>query len=311
MNVYRIKLKPQTRWRSPWHADTLTGMLYGTAANYFGEDFLTSRIISPALSGVPPFVLSDAFPEELLPIPLSVRSENWPDEARRKVKKSRWLTQLAFGKVQRGGELEATELLEDASAHTVNHIHVTLDRLSDRAEDQSLQNAEETFSATSYLSVYARIEPGFVKIASELFRSLSLTGFGADVSTGAGQFEVLSEFEPFNQLDDVNQASGAVILSTFQPSRTDPTDGVWDVFTKYGKIGPSFGLASVFKRPFIMLRPGTCFKASPPRPYYGRVIPMCEFADTETIDKLQKDGINLVHPAFGLSVPIKFKGGKL
>ena len=110
------------------------------------------------------------------------------------------------------------------------------------------------------MTVYARVEAGFAELFWRLVQELAHWGFGSDRSAGKGQFRLDSQLEPANDLDAPAEADGCVVLSTFQPAATDPTDGAWEAFTKYGKLGPDFGLENVFKRPMIVFRPGACFR---------------------------------------------------
>ncbi|MGO9597043.1 MAG: hypothetical protein ACLP7Q_03385 [Isosphaeraceae bacterium] len=101
---------------------------------------------------------------------------------------------------------------------------------------------------------------------------LATDGFGADRSAGKGQFHVEGEPEPADFLDRVEVPNGLLVLSTFQPDAGDPTDGAWDAFTKYGKLGPEFGLENVFKRPLVLRKPGACFLLPKARPWLGRAV---------------------------------------
>ena len=76
---------------------------------------------------------------------------------------------------------------------------------------------------------------------------------------------------------------------------------------KYGKLGPDFGVRSVFKRPQFMLRPGACFRQPPPLPEWaGRLIPSEHLIPAATLDELRDRGIHPVQPAFALAVPMKW-----
>lgn len=92
--------------------------------------------------------------------------------------------------------------------------------------------------------------------------------------------------------------------STFQPGVDDPTEGVWETFTKFGKLGPDFGTENVFKRPLVMLRPGACF--SPPvnsASVVGRAIPMTELLAQAEVNAFSNQSYTIIHYAFGLAVP--------
>ena len=164
-----------------------------------------------------------------------------------------------------------------------------------------------------YLSLYFRILDPDRQAAGDLLLDLlyelSLTGFGADTSTGRGQFDIPDDPEPMPELDtqpsDTSAEANAVIcLSTFQPGPTDPADGYWDAFPKFGKLGPE--LASLAgdhrKNTLILFKPGSCFRTDPNRPFMGHAITMQQLLPQHAADALDQQGINLIHPAFALGV---------
>jgi len=153
------------------------------------------------------------------------------------------------------------------------------------------------------LSLHVRVADGFADRLLALFRELEQTGYGADNSIGKGQFELVSEPQPQPELDSVPNANGVFALSTFQPGPADPTDGYWESFTKYGKLGSDFGIENVFKRPMIMIRPGACFRAASSRGWIGRAIPMDELLAPDAAATLSDRGCSVLQLAFGLSVP--------
>jgi len=310
MKVYRIKLRPLSAWRTPWQADTLAGLLCSTMARTQGAEALRREVLEPCLRGEPPFVLSDAFPGDLLPLPEIVRLQRWSDDSLRQVKRARWLKTDAFRQAQRGENVAVGDLLADDVLKPSTHLHNTLDRLTDTTGAQgSLYPREETvlIESQSYLSVYARVEEGFLDTLFVLFRALSDVGFGADVSTGKGQFEVeATGFEPVDWLDEVTEVNGVIALSTFQPNESDPTEGFWEAFAKFGKVGPDFGLKNVFKRPLVMLRAGACLFTPERKAILGRAIDMEGILSDSNCHRLRGAGVALVHLAYGLAVPAHF-----
>ncbi len=162
----------------------------------------------------------------------------------------------------------------------------------------------------SCLTIYSRVEPEFVGLFWRLVQELAHWGFGSDRSAGKGQFRLDSQLEPADELDAPADADGCVVLSTFQPAAGDPTEGAWDAFTKYGKLGPDFGLENVFKRPMVVFRPGACFRDQAPCGWMGRAIPMHELLAEDVVDHLNGRGASVVHWAFGLCVPLIWPNGE-
>jgi CRISPR type III-A-associated RAMP protein Csm4 len=260
-------------------------------------------------------VLSDAFPFNYFPIPETVRLS--VNAQSKKSKRARWLNQSSFMNAQRGESLSEDDFLTDDLVLSSTHIHNTLSRSNDATDSAGgLFATTDYFGATSidgddfFFSVYARIEEEYVTRLSELFRLLSEIGFGADTSTGKGQFEVISDFEQTFWIDsDLEGSDGVVVLSTFQPAETDSVVGVWESFVKFAKIGPDFGLESVFKRPLLLFKPGACFKTQVKNGFVGRCVPMDDLLGEIESNQLRRSSLEVNQLCFGLSVPHAWSNG--
>jgi len=309
VKLLQFKLRPLSAWRTAWQADTLTGLLCWTAARLGERDLLEDGITAPAQRGKPPFVLSDAFPGDLLPVPIIAQLQPWPDEQRKLVKRARWLTKESFIRARSHGSFRVEDLLPDRAFVGKDRLRNTLDRATQGTPERGgLWPSSETWLSREepYLSVYARVTDEFAPTLVRLTRELAATGFGADTTAGLGQFELLGEPETAAWLDEsLVTINGCASLSTFQPAAADPTDGFWESFVKFGKLGPDFGLENeqIFKRPLLMLRPGACFSTSTPRPYLGRAIPMDELLPEGVAAIIRAQQRQVVHFAFGLAVP--------
>ncbi len=316
MTLYRLRLEPLSPWLTPWQADTLAGMLCWACARTEGSDVLRQEILDPARRGEPTFVLSDAFPGDLLPLPLALRLQDFPDQPHKKMKQARWLGAQAFQRCQQGARLAASDLLPEESLGYHTQVRNTLSRTSDMtgATDSLFARTETALKsqplgaqANAFLSVYTRIASGFEERFMSLFDELAKVGFGEDATVGKGQFSILSPgLEPAGWLDEAGAGGDvAVSLSTFQPGPQDPTDGLWESFIKYGKLGPDFGLKNVFKRPLVMFRPGACLRQVGGRPIIGRAIPMDQVLSIEVCQDLRSRGTDVLHLAYGLAVPAR------
>ena len=127
--------------------------------------------------------------------------------------------------------------------------------------------------AGDHLTILARAsDEGGLGTLVEALELLGRTGYGADASVGHGGFELAEDPAPVAHLDDVPDADGFTALSTFQPAATDPAEGYWRVFVKYGKLAPEFHASAVFKRPQVMVEAGALLfaPAIPPSHSTGR-----------------------------------------
>jgi CRISPR-associated protein Csm4 len=314
MDLYRFRLIPESPWRTPWQADTLSGLLCWMCARTVGDDVLRQRLIEPAMAGQPPFVLSDAFPGDRLPLPAAVRTLDVPAELRKPLKRARWLLPDSFRQLQAGTVPGTGAMLRDTGTLEYTQLRNTIGRASNTTSNGGgLFPTEESVlkKGIRHLTVYARIVPEFRELFERLLQELAQWGFGSDRTAGKGHFHLDGGLEPAPELDEPADADACVVLSTFQPACGDPTDGAWEAFTKYGKLGPDFGLENVFKKPLIVLRPGASFRVSAPRGWLGRAIPMHELLAQDVVSHLQGIGANVIHWAFGLCVPLRWPQGEV
>jgi CRISPR-associated protein Csm4 len=318
VKLQRLIICPRSPWRTPWQADTLTGALCSVAARVYGADFLRQRLIEPMLAGSPPFVFSDAFPGDLLPLPVVARLAKLPSDADRKTtKRARWLSRedfLALRAMDDGADVPWNRVLTDSAVFCDETTrHNTLARDSDASLEQGgLFSRPDTQLRTGQnghagLTLYFRAaDEAAADLLFDLLHELALVGFGADVATGRGQFDIPGAPEPADDLAaSPPDANGVIVLSTFQPAPGDPADGLWEAFPKFGKLGPDLGLADVRKHTLIMFRPGACFHADPTLTFLGRALPMDDVLPAQSAAQLRAREIEIIHPAFGLAVPAR------
>ncbi len=273
MRLYRLRIRPTSPWRTPWQSDTLFGMLCWAAARTEGDEYVRQRIVEPTLEGRPPFVLSDAFPDGLMPLPPWLRLRRWTGEQRPAVRRARFLSIDDFERTRRGEIPPFEAMLADTYFRRERRMHSGAAAELYATEDMDLVQGDGS------LWIYFRVAPEFAERLMGLFETMSESGFGADVSSGRGQFEVVGEAEPASFLDSPPaDTNGLIVLSTFQPAAGEATTGLWESFTKFGKLGPDFGLQDELaqKRGLVLLRAGACFLTERFRPVVGRAIPMSE-----------------------------------
>jgi CRISPR-associated protein Csm4 len=320
MDLFRIKLRPGSPWRTPWQADTIFGLLCWARARQSAAQ-VDAEIIEPSLAGKPPFVVSDAFPAGWMPAPVILRDPLRIEHYRRRytpqrsavvkrVRKTRWLTDSGFIALQN----DAFPPMDDFASHdpirSFGEINNQIGRDSNTTSSGGQLFVSDSWTlrdAAEELTVYVRTTDSYREQLALLFKEMSLRGFGADVSVGKGEFDLLSGLEPWPVLDAVDQPDASIVLSTFQPASTDPIQGYWESIIKHGKLGPDFGLDNVFKRPMVLLRPGAVFTSV--RRILGRAIPMAEYLAPDVVQNLGSQQIRVIHPAFGLAVPAKIAFG--
>jgi len=153
-------------------------------------------------------------------------------------------------------------------------VQSAIDREGGSAADGQLFeiDTEHLHRDFSFLSVYVRTEQNLKEVAACL-RALGLTGFGKKSSTGLGAFDLLDGTERCEWLDNVPGANAFVTLSHFVPAADDPIAGRWRVHVTFPKFHAN-AVSNVFKGSILMLAPGSIFRASRPRSWYGSMIPL-------------------------------------
>ncbi len=277
MKSARFRLRPLSAWGTPWQADTLFGALCWELARTAGESAL-QRLLQHFRQGPPPFLLSDAFPADLLPRPLCAQ----PDRAAAEVpiesewRQARFVTREQFVAIRHGQHFPV-ELPRQEWWLTLRPLHAFVPRnggdpVSFRTEEYTWR--PEVPDAERFFSLYARADEEWQERLGVLLRSLGRSGFGKRSTTGRGAFELVGQAEPCEWLEPLPFENAFVSLSHFVPDESDPADGWWDTLVKYPKLGSERGgSASPFKGRLVMLRPGSCFRpAGRPRRWYGRIL---------------------------------------
>jgi CRISPR-associated protein Csm4 len=97
-------------------------------------------------------------------------------------------------------------------------------------------------------------------------------GFGKKKSSGFGAFKILEPLRDFTDFKEPETSNGFITLGNYLPSENDGvSDYFYEILVKYGKLGEKLSLsANPFKRPFIMLTPGSVFLTDKRSDYYGR-----------------------------------------
>ena len=278
-NDYRITIKPAGSIGTPWQSDTVFGHLVWLVAMKEGNDAAQS-FLEPFLDGDPPFILSDGFPGECLPVPMVdyggtvSHAHSFEEYVRfKKTKKAQFITTDSFTQARKDKNLRSGFINEPYS--TVEILHASLNRNTNSTGDGGqLFSTHETFLEKIHktFSVYTRCKQGEDIMIRDLFGRLSMTGYGRDKSTGTGAFDIES-IEPFDGFSPIDGSDGFISLSSFVPAENDPTDGRWRMRIKRGFLGEQAGSGNPFKRPLIQFEPGAVFKTeTEPKPWYGRIV---------------------------------------
>lgn len=135
----------------------------------------------------------------------------------------------------------------------------------------------------------------------ENIRSVFSEGYGKRKSTGKGVFEVDEwKEESSNAVLTGENGSRVLFLSHFSPAANDPTEGMYEVFVKYGKLSEERSLAgggNFYKKPLLFIKEGATFMLSKretpcvSRPYFGRMF--CNVCADEAVGS-ERSGLDSV-----------------
>ncbi len=296
MNLYRIKIYPGSGIMSPWHSDTIMGSLCWSILHEYGSGEL-EHFIADCRKGEHPFVVSNCFPEDLLPKPLAgglipdkqrTKSEALQELSEKELFNNTGLVDLSEFNALTGSKSIRISRKEDRE-YVVGVMHNTISRLNNISHHYE---QEETYYKAEYLSLYARIMPGREEKFVNALKAMALRGFGRRVSIGKGTFRV-GEMELFSHFKNAEKPNSVVMLSNYVPCADDPVCGYYDAFVKYGKLGYLYShLPNPHKKPVLMLRPGAVFWTDKPAGVYGRII-----------DGISAEKKEVVHFGCSLAIP--------
>lgn len=290
MKSYRVDITPRSPWGTPLHADSLFGHLCWALVYTQGELAL-QNFLKEFETATFPLILSNGFPKGYLPrpvFPVTTKSQERQEaQDRKKLKrvsllKEEWLLNARDGlseeKIQSALLDDREQLGEQDPWQEELGYHNTIDRRTNTVRDEGgfFQSLDLHFRGLQ-LTVYVKTDYFSETALHELFDVVAKSGFGRDKSAGLGAFHFA--LSPFN-FPSLPGANAFLALSNFVPSPHDPTEGYYELMTKFGKLGGDYAVGSAsnggkhnpFKKPLIMLRSGSVFYDACVREWYGRLV---------------------------------------
>ena len=277
MQVYRYKIKPLSAFATPMRSDTLYGQLLCAAAELDGETGV-SALIQAYTDRQPPFILGSALPAGMLPMPVlsGIKRAQFKSLAGKDMftklsehKKFRKQSYIAIADwIDVAGQMSSLKLFQHHLGKEVVDItvkklkssrtmHNSIDRNSNRVIEGGLYSEEANYYAADYCyDLYVKTADR--NCFEKLFKHVATTGFGADASTGKGQFSFAID-DSFDNAMFNHQGNAEMNLSVCMASETDQFAGTWNLFTKLGKVWNGFGENNPFKKPFIAFTEGSVF----------------------------------------------------
>ena len=308
MKTYRIKIILKSSLITYLQADTLFGHIMWAIRYIKGNKFLEELL--EEYSKTPSFLISDGFKSGYLPRPIVApidtqalqeiikAKKNLKDDKKelvnalieiKELKKVRQIPFSIYEKLSQNYNEEGlyTYLLKDAEnilglkkeEEEALITHNTINRVTNSVLEEGgfFQQTERFYKKGYSFDIYIKVLNSSFSMEDikEALEYISQTGFGKDKSTGKGYFQI----ESLDTVDlDRFKGNAVMSLSTFIPSGDELKEGYYEVFTKFGKLGGDYAMASKdvyynpFKKPLIMMKPGSTFYCDSIKPYFGSLI---------------------------------------
>ena len=300
--TYLWKIKPLTSYMTPWQSDTIYGhLLWGVALN-FGEDEI-KKTLEEFKKGNPPFIVSDGFVDNRLPIiskrviksdeieELAFQSKESIIEMATKIKRLKKVSYVSFEIFNklRKKDIDILDLVdeiveeEESKIIPVENLHNRIDRISGSTGENSIFSMKEIFSEEN-IYIYFKVREDYpIEKIKKLLKFVEDNGFGKKISIGKGAFESI-RFEKYDGFGEI-RGNGFITLSNYIPNREDYDYVVnSNILIKRGKVGNLAGdEKNPFKKPFSCFKAGALFRGESKK-IKGRVLGnLCENRDVVQI----------------------------
>lgn len=310
--IKKLTLKLKSGLLSELHSDTVMGHFCWRLKDKFGEERLQEFISCYQEENVlPPFTISNGLFEKdywdekkniaatklFFPKPLIHLKKT--DVHKNSISKKQKIIDFLFNKEMKSVELLTTEqfqlfidgkynelyesLTNDPYARpkfeTDLRVSVEIDRNSFTAKEGQLFSYYPKFldddTRIVFLLKVLNEETYNSFHCEEILKDVFEIGFGKKKSSGYGHFEIVDDITEFNQLKEPENSSAFICLGNYVPASDDYiiSESTYDFIVKYGRLGEEKSLSkNPFKKPLIMFTPGSIFRTSKSKEFYGKII---------------------------------------
>jgi CRISPR-associated protein Csm4 len=265
MKTLKFTVKPLTAFATPLVGDTLFGHVCWAIRERDGEGRL-DELLKDYTRGDPFLVMSDAFPEGLIPRPTApdrVLGIVTDPSQRKRSRAHRWIPVSEVGRPVQSWMEQVTrfDLVKTSvvSQNTINRLTGTTGtgQFAPRQVDRAF------FSQGKPINLYAVFDEArmSVEVLSGLLQDIGLHGYGRDATTGLGKFEVVESHE---QHWPVESSQYWLTLAPCAPDPTvlDQEDCYYVPITRFGRHGNvAVRLRNPFKSPILMAATGALLRS--------------------------------------------------
>ncbi|ALQ50415.1 type III-A CRISPR-associated RAMP protein Csm4 [Nitrosomonas ureae] len=276
MKTYRITLNLESAFATPLKGDALFGQLCWAIRNRLGENRLTG-LLDGYTRGQPFAVVSDAFPQDYLPLPkLPGRFYDKIDGIDRKaIKKRCWLPEEAAS-VPVTQWLVQAKTVSDVIGQVKNlsekhpQPHNTINRQTHTTGEGGFAPysiEQEWFVPDIAWSIYLLLDTDRLSLddCRQCLEDIGNIGFGRDASIGLGKFSVIGFAE--TTLPGQAGANACLTLAPCAPQGLgfDGKNSFYQLFTRFGRHGDIavHQEGKPFKNPVLLAQTAAVFAAQP------------------------------------------------
>ena len=284
MQAYLLTLSPETAFGTPLVGDTLFGQICWGIAEQYGETLLEA-CLQDYTADRPFLVVSDAFPQNHLPLP-TLPSGYWQqggETDRKKLKQRQWLPEAALTESSRDWQKEAKSSSDIAphliSRHSQPHNSLNRQTHTTGAGGQFAPHESEQiwYAAGHSWQIYLLLDEGRLKKdeLQKVLANIGLSGYGRDASAGLGKYRIIS-LKTTDLFDRHAKGNAVFTLANSCPQGLgyDAERSYYHTQTRFGRHGNVQATAGQpFKQPVLMAQTGAVFSgAVSDRHYVGQGI---------------------------------------
>lgn len=311
---YELVINPMSSFLTSMQSDIIFGHIIWAVSEMDGQEKV-EKILREVKLKNPPFILSNAFPEGMLPKINNIKSSNVFEKVSmhhdietkeekiklmkfmKKQKKKIFVPKKEF-QFLRNNPITSSFITEskkveenNQTKHSISQYSVknTINRLD--GSTMFVSESGEEFSGLygiteiyyeGKLSIYIKIRNDYdIDELLKYLKYIELTGFGKKKSSGKGSFEIVS-FDKAPWIDEsITGANGFISLSNYVPDETDYTEIIYaDISTKRGKLSGGYANEeNIFKKPIVHYLPGAVFVSQNPREIKGKAVTNIHFME--------------------------------
>ena len=281
MHILRFTLHPRAAFGTPLVGDTLFGQLCWALRHRFGNQWLTERL-QGYCKGLPFLVVSDAFPQGFLPLPLvpsGLFAESAEDQ--KILKKKRWLPVAACAAHFRQWQSQASTDQEAANAVLARQgvtsgnsaLHKVLPQPHNSINRATGTTGDDMFAPYSMPQIWFHPDMRFdlylvvdeqqinVEELTAALTDIGQNGYGRDASIGLGKFEI-DTVSPAADLPEIAGANAWLTLAASAPQEMGfaREKSFYRPLTRFGRHGDTAAVSgNPFKRPILLAATGSVF----------------------------------------------------